>query len=139
MDWIGGGAESAKSGHDVVMTPTSRCYFDYYQATNHAAEPRAIGGYLPLKKVYGFDPVPAGLDEAAAAHVLGGQANLWTEYVASLSHAEYMMFPRLCALAEDDWSPKASKNWDDFAARATLNEARLQAMGVNFRPVAKPD
>ena len=139
MDWIGGGAESARSGHDVVMSPTKSCYFDYYQSTNHAQEQKAIGGFLPLKKVYAFDPMPDGLDAAGQAHVLGGQANLWTEYIPSLPRAEYMMFPRLCALAEVDWSPKASQNWDDFQGRAALNEKRLDAMGVNYRPLSKPN
>ena len=139
MDWIGGGAESAASGHDVVMTPTKYCYFDHYQSTNHAAEPVAIGGFLPLKKVYEFEPLPEKLAPEFAAHVLGGQANLWTEYVPNLRQVEYMMFPRLGALAEVDWSPKAARDWADFQTRAALNEKRLAAMRVNYRPLSKPD
>lgn len=139
MDWIGGGAESAASGHDVVMTPTKFCYFDHYQSTNHTAEPRAIGGYLPLSRVYQFDPVPENLAPEFQARVLGGQANLWTEYVPNFHHAEYMMFPRLDALSEDDWSPKDMRDWDDFQTRVALNEKRLDAMGVNYRPLSKPD
>ena len=139
MDWIGGGAESAASGHDVVMTPTKYCYFDHYQSTNHAAEPKAIGGFLPLQKVYEFDPLPEKLAPDNAAHVLGGQANLWTEYIPNLRQVEYMMFPRLGALAEADWSPKAARDWENFQMRTALNEKRLAALGVNYRPLAKPE
>jgi hexosaminidase len=139
MDWIGGGAESAASGHDVVMTPTKFCYFDQYQSTNQAAEPKAIGGYLPLQRVYEFDPTPEKLASEFQAHVLGGQANLWTEYIPNLRQAEYMMFPRLGAFSEVDWSPKAARDWDDFQARTTLNEKRLDALGINYRPMSKPD
>lgn len=139
MDWIGGGAESAESGHDVVMTPTKYCYFDHYQSTNHAAEPKAIGGFLLLEHVYEFEPVPEKLAPEFQAHVLGGQANLWTEYVPNLRQVEYMMFPRLGALSEVDWSPKEACNWENFKTRAALNEKRLDAMGVNYRPLSKPD
>jgi hexosaminidase len=139
MDWIGGGAESAASGHDVVMSPTKFCYFDHYQSTNRAAEPKAIGGYLPLKKVYEFNPMPENLAPELRSHVLGAQANLWTEYIPNLRQVEYMMFPRLGALSEIDWSPEAARNWDDFQSRAALNEKRLRAMGVNYRPLSKPD
>ncbi|HXS69038.1 MAG TPA: beta-N-acetylhexosaminidase [Candidatus Polarisedimenticolia bacterium] len=139
MDWIGGGAESAASGHDVVMSPTKYCYFDHYQSTNHTIEPKAIGGFLPLERVYEFEPVPQGLAPEFQAHVLGGQANLWTEYVPNLRQVEYMMFPRLGALSEVDWSPKETRNWQDFRARAALNEKRLDLMGVNYRPLAKPE
>jgi hexosaminidase len=139
MDWIGGGAESAVSGHDVVMTPTKYCYFDHYQSTNQAAEPKAIGGYLPLERVYQFNPMPAKLAPEFQGHVLGGQANLWTEYVPNLRQLEYMMFPRLGALSEVDWSPASRRDWGDFKTRTELNEKRLQIMGVNYRPLAKPD
>jgi hexosaminidase len=139
MDWIGGGAESAASGHDVVMTPTKYCYFDHYQSTNHAAEPKAIGGFLPLERVYQFEPLPEKLAPEFHPHVLGGQANLWTEYVPNLRQIEYMMFPRLGALAEVDWSPKEARDWENFKTRAALNEKRLAAMGVNYRPLSKPE
>jgi hexosaminidase len=139
MDWIGGGAESAASGHDVVMAPTKFCYFDHYQSTNHVAEPKAIGGFLPLRQVYQFEPMPQNLTPELQRHVLGGQANLWTEYIPNLRQVEYMMFPRLGALSEDDWSPKETRNWDDFKARTAVNEKRLDAMGVNYRPLSKPD
>jgi len=139
MDWIGGGAESAASGHDVVMSPTTFCYFDYYQSTNQAAEPKAIGGYVPLQRVYQFDPMPERLAPEFHAHVIGGQANLWTEYIPNFRQVEYMMFPRLGALAEVNWSPKAALDWDDFQTRAALNEQRLAALGVNYRALSKPD
>ena len=139
MDWIGGGAESAESGHDVVMTPTKFCYFDHYQSTNRAAEPKAIGGFLPLERVYQFEPLPEKLPSEFHQHVLGGQANLWAEYIPNLRQVEYMMFPRLGALSEVDWSPKAERNWEDFKARTAVNEKRLEAMGVNYRPLSKPE
>ena len=139
MDWIGGGAESAASGHDVVMAPTKYSYFDHYQSTNHASEPKAIGGFLPLSKVYEFDPLPEKLALSYQARILGGQANLWTEYIPNLRQVEYMMFPRLGALSEADWSPKKSRNWEDFLARTAFNEKRLAAMGVNYRSLLKPD
>jgi hexosaminidase len=139
MDWIGGGAEAAASGHDVVMSPTSHCYFDYSQSTNRAAEPIAIGGYIPLSRVYEFDPMPEKLAPEFQAHVLGGQATLWAEFVPNIRHAQYMMFPRLGALSEVVWSPKNARDWNDFQKRTALNEKRLDAMNVNYRPLSKPD
>ena len=133
MDWIGGGKEAASEGHDVVMTPTTFCYFDHYQSADHSTEPRAIGGYLPLRKVYSFEPIPDGLEPQYTSHILGGQANLWTEYIAATNHLEYMIFPRLCALAEVVWSPKDARNWNDFQRRLTAQEARLDSRGVNYR------
>jgi hexosaminidase len=133
MDWIGGAIQAATNGDDVVMSPTKFSYLDYYQSNDHATEPRAIGGFLPLEQVYSFDPIPAGLAPEFQSHILGGQANLWTEYIASLAHVEYMAFPRLCALAEIDWSPKAAHNWDDFGRRLRAHEVRLEQLGVNYR------
>ena len=133
MDWIGGATEAASTGHDVVMTPTKFCYLDYYQSTNHLTEPHAIGGFLPLEKVYAFEPVPKNLASEFRAHILGGQCNLWTEYVAALPHAEYMIFPRACALAEVTWSAKAPRNFDDFVRRLKISDQRLDQLGVNYR------
>ena len=93
MDWIGGGAEAARAGHNAIMTPTGFCYFDYYQSTNRLAEPRAGGGFLPLEKVYAFEPVPSGLEPGLQSHILGVQGNLWSEYVPNFRQAEYMIFP----------------------------------------------
>ena len=133
MDWIGGAVEAASAGHDVVMSPTKFCYLDYYQSTNHATEPKAIGGYLPLSKVYSFDPMPEKLDPQYQAHILGGQGNLWTEYVPNFKHAQYMIFPRLCAIAEVTWSPPASHNWEDFTRRLQTQFQRFDNQGVNCR------
>jgi len=133
MDWIGGGLEAAREGHGVVMTPTGFCYLDYYQSTNHATEPRAIGGYLPLNKVYSFEPVPEQLAAGDQRHVLGVQGNVWTEYIANLSHAEYMMYPRLCALAEVGWSPANARDEADFNRRLKVFVRRLDLLGINYR------
>ena len=132
MDWQGGAMAAATSGHDVVMSPTKFCYFDYGQSLDAAMEPPGIGGYIPLERVYSFEPVPAELAPQFESHILGGQANLWTEYVPSISHVEYMMFPRLCALAEVDWSPKGARDWDDFKRRLVTHEKRLEALGINY-------
>jgi hexosaminidase len=139
MDWIGGGREAASAGHDVVMSPTANCYFDYYQSRDHSTEPRAIGGFLPLQKVYALEPVPAGLAPEFEKHILGAQGNLWTEYVPNLMHAEYMIFPRLSALAEVAWSPKDARNFEDFKRRLKTDERRLDQLGVNYRISALGD
>ncbi|MGA3266890.1 MAG: beta-N-acetylhexosaminidase [Verrucomicrobiota bacterium] len=133
MDWIGGAQEATGTGHDVVMAPTGYCYFDYYQSTNHLTEPPAIGGFLPLQKVYSFEPIPPNLPPQLQLRILGGQGNLWTEYVASLPHAEYMLFPRACALAEDTWSAREARNWDDFQRRLQVDRLRLDQLRVNYR------
>ncbi len=133
MDWIGGAKEAAGEGHDVVRTPTGFCYFDHYQSQNHTTEPQAFGGYLPLKQVYSFEPIPADLPAQYDSHILGGQANLWTEYIASVPHVEYMLFPRLCALAETVWSAKSERDWTDFQRRLKVDEQRLGELGVNYR------
>jgi hexosaminidase len=135
MDWVGGATEAAEAGHDVIMSPLADCYFDHYQSTDHSKEPYAIGGYLPLRQVYGYEPIPANLPAPYQSHILGAQANVWTEYMPSLQHVEYMMFPRLCALAEVDWSPKSSRDWDDFSRRVRVDCARLDLAGVNHHDV----
>jgi hexosaminidase len=135
MSWQGvkGGIAAARQGHDVVMAPTSHTYFDYYQSRPVEAEPLAIGGYLPLETVYGFDPVPAELEPEYASHVLGAQGQIWTEYLATPKQVEYMAFPRACALAEVVWTPAASKNFADFLARLDVHARRLAILDVNFR------
>ncbi|MDR0714191.1 MAG: beta-N-acetylhexosaminidase [Bacteroidales bacterium] len=135
MSWRGmeGGVVAAKQGHDVIMTPTDFCYFDYYQSKNRDTEPLAIGGYLPLEKVYAFDPTPAGLTDSEAQHILGGQANLWTEYLAAPSAVEYMLFPRLAAMSEALWSRKERKNYSDFKRRLTGNIVkRYESLGLTY-------
>jgi hexosaminidase len=133
MGWQGiqGGIEAAKQGHDVVMAPNSFVYLDYYQGPKRK-EPLAIGGYLPLKTVYSFNPIPKKLDAEEAKHILGAQANLWTEFVPDLKHAEYMIFPRIAALAEAVWSQKEVRNWDDFTRRIQLFMKRYDQMGINY-------
>jgi hexosaminidase len=133
MDWIGGATEGASAGHDVVMTPEGFCYLDHYQSKDHAKEPLAIGGFLPLSKIYGFDPIPASLAPEFQQHILGAQGNLWAEYIPNLRHAEYMIFPRESALAEVAWSPKDARNLDDFLLRWETDQRRLDQMGVNYR------
>ncbi len=133
MDWIGGATEAATAGHDVVMTPQKYCYLDHYQSRDHAKEPKAIGGFLPLREVYAFEPIPANLPEQFQSHILGPQGNLWTEYVPNIKHAEYMIFPREAAMAEVGWSPKDSRNFDDFLQRLKTDERRLDQLGVNYR------
>jgi len=132
MSWRGekGGIEAAKSGHEVIMTPTDNCYLDYYQALGKD-EPLAIGGYLPLEKVYAYEPVPAELTEKEGKLVLGAQGNVWTEYMKTPAHVEYMVFPRAIALAEVVWSPKANRNFKDFGRRLGVHLPRLKAAGVN--------
>ena len=133
MSWRGmqGGIDAARAGHDVVMTPTDYCYFDYYQGPADS-EPLSIGGYLPLETVYAFNPTPAGLTDEEAKHILGCQANLWTEFISTPEHAEYMLFPRLLAMAEVAWSPQPARSWEHFLGRLTPFLPRLEAMEINF-------
>jgi hexosaminidase len=138
MDWIGGAVQAASTGHDVVRTPMEFCYFDQYQTEDRDHEPRASGGFLSLEKVYSFEPIPADLKGADREHILGTQANVWTEYIPSFRQLEYQTFPRLCALAEVAWSPKAGRDWDNFAARINAHGKKLRELGVNYRGVAKP-
>lgn len=138
MSWRGmdGGIEAARQGHDVIMTPSSHVYFDHYQA-DPAGEPLAIGGFTPLKKVYAFEPVPSALDDGRARHVLGAQANVWTEYIKTPEHVEYMAFPRLLALAEVVWSPRRARHWKDFRERLESHLGRLDALEVGYRPPSR--
>jgi len=133
MSWRGleGGIAAARQGHDVIMTPTSHCYFDYYQA-NPDFEPEAIGGFTTLKKVYSFEPIPEELTADEGKHILGAQGNVWTEYISTQEHAEYMALPRMIAIAEIDWSPAKLRNWDDFRQRLEGQYKRLEYMGVNY-------
>lgn len=125
------GIEAAQSGHDVVMTPMSHCYFDHYQAKEN--EPKAIGGFTPLETVYSFEPIPTDLPQELAHHVLGAQGNVWTEYMPNTSHMEYMVFPRLCALSEVLWSPREVRSLSDFVDRLKLHLKRLDRLHVNYR------
>jgi hexosaminidase len=133
MSWRGvaGGVEAAKQKHDVIMSPNSFYYIDYYQADSKT-EPLAIGGNLPLSKVYSFEPNLPELTEEEAKHVLGVQANLWTEYIHDINYAEYMTYPRALAMAETAWSPKGSKNYEGFKKRLTGHSVIMDALKINY-------
>ena len=135
MSWRGekGGISAAQAGHDVVMAPTDYTYFDYYQGKDK--EPLAIGSYLPLEVVYNYEPVPKELPASSAAHVLGSQGQLWTEYMPTPKQVEYMGWPRLAALAEVTWAPKGEKNYTEFLDRLTTHLQRLTILDVNYRPL----
>lgn len=133
MSWRGteGGIEAARQKHPVVMTPTSHCYLDYYQSQSDE-EPLAIGGFLPLEKVYSYDPLPEELSAEEAAFILGVQGNVWTEYISTPEQAEYMAFPRAIALAEVGWTPQQERSYKGFTTRLVNHFSRLDAMKVNY-------
>jgi len=133
MSWrgINGAIEAAKQHHNVIMTPTSHCYFDYYQSENDN-EPIAIGGFLPLEKVYSFNPIPEELNEEESKYVLGAQGNIWTEYIKTSEHVEYMAFPRIFAMSEVVWSKQENKNYADFVKRVENFHKRLDALDINY-------
>jgi hexosaminidase len=135
MSWRGmaGGIAAAKAGHDVVMAPGSHTYFDHYQSQDKTREPLAIGGFTNVEKVYGFEPVPSELTPAEAKHILGAQAQLWTEYMPNPRHVEYMAYPRLVALTEVLWSPASRREYADFLQRLPVHLRRLDALDVNYR------
>ncbi|HWV73843.1 MAG TPA: family 20 glycosylhydrolase [Pseudosphingobacterium sp.] len=141
MSWRGeeGGIAAAKMGHDVIMTPNSHLYIDHYQSKDIANEPTAIGGFLPLERVYSYHPRPESLTASEQQHVLGVQANMWTEYVGTNNKLEYMLFPRILALAEIAWTNKDKQNYDEFAtARLPLRLQELEQLDVFYRiPEAK--
>ena len=132
MSWRGeeGGIAAVTSGHHAIMTPGAYCYLDSYQDAPYS-QPEAIGGYLPLKKVYAYDPVPASLTAGQAKLVYGVQGNLWVEYIPTPEHVEYMIYPRMLALAEVAWSAPERKSWPDFHTRALSAVADLQKKGYH--------
>lgn len=132
MSWRGeeGGIAAVTSGHHAIMTPGAYCYLDSYQDAPYS-QPEAIGGYLPLKKVYTYDPVPASLTAEQAKLVYGVQGNLWVEYIPTPEHVEYMIYPRILALAEVAWSAPERKSWSDFHTRALSAVADLQKKGYH--------
>ncbi len=134
MSWRGyeGGKAAAKLHHQVVMTPTNNCYFDYYQLKNRDAQPLGIGGYLPLSKVYSMEPVPEDLTKEEAKYIMGAQCNLWTEYVLSPDHAEYMLLPRLAAMSEVGWLQPEAKNYEQFLERLAGLEIIYRRLGYKF-------
>jgi hexosaminidase len=133
MSWRGekGGIEAAQMGHQVVMTPGSHCYFDHYQG-DPAIEPLAIGGHTTLAKVYAYEPIPEELNADQAKLILGAQANVWTEYMPTPSHVEYMVFPRLAALSEVLWSPKEARDWGNFSKRMETQYKRYDSLGIHY-------
>lgn len=133
MSWRGteGGIAAAKQKHFVVMTPESHLYFDRYQG-DPKNEPLGFGGFVPIEKVYGFNPVPEALTDEEARYILGAQANLWTEYIATEDHAEYMVFPRIAALAEVNWGTSQPENFGQFQKRLAHHMKLLDKLGVNY-------
>ncbi len=133
MSWRGieGGITAAKQHHDVIMTPGDYCYFDHYQSKSKT-EPLAIGGYLPVSKVYEYEPIPAELTADEAKYIKGAQANLWSEYIASPEHMEYMVYPRATALAEVLWSPADKRDYNNFVERLKVHLKRLDLKKVNY-------
>ncbi len=140
MSWRGekGGIAAARAGHDVIMAPNTHTYFDYYQA-DPENEPLAIGGFLPIETVYAYDPVPAELDEQQGAHILGVQGQVWTEYIPTPEHAEYMAFPRTCALAEVAWTPLEGKDYERFSIGLVSHLERLDGMKVHYWEPGNPE
>ena len=134
MSWRGeeGAIHAAKSGHDAIMTPTSHCYFDYYQDKPNN-EPLAIGGLLPLKKVYLYEPIPQGLSNEESKKILGAQGNLWTEYIKKPKDVEYMIIPRMTALSEVVWSPRKLRNLGEFKKRLKSFKFFYDKLNVNYR------
>jgi len=133
MSWRGeeGGIKAANAGHDVIMTPGAYLYFDGYQ-TDPRTQPEAIGGYLPLEKVYSYNPIPKDIADDKKKHVLGAQANIWTEYIPTYQQVEYMAFPRALALAEVVWTEQENKSWKDFQKRLQKQYKILQKLEVNY-------
>lgn len=134
MSWRGmeGGIKAAQMGHDVIMTPTTYAYFDYYQTTDTENEPLAIGGYVPLELVYNFEPAPDVLTADQKNHIIGAQANLWTEYIPEASHVEYMTLPRLAAMCEVQWTQPAEKNYEDFLTRLPRLLSLYDKLGYKY-------
>ena len=134
MSWRGesGGIAAAKQHHDVVMTPNSYLYFDYYQSLDKANEPLAIGGYLPLETVYSYEPMPKELTADEARHIIGVQANIWTEYMPTFKQMQYMALPRLAALSEVQWSQPALKDYTSFTNRLTEFTHLYDRLGYNY-------
>ncbi|MFR3549252.1 MAG: family 20 glycosylhydrolase [Coprobacter sp.] len=134
MSWRGtdGGVQAAKLRHNVVMTPNTYLYFDYYQSEDTQTEPLAIGSYVPLERVYDFEPVPDTLDNDSKKYILGAQANLWTEYISDFKQVEYMLLPRLDALSEVQWTWPENKNWVSFLDRLQHNIQVYDLKGYNY-------
>jgi hexosaminidase len=133
MSWRGieGGIAAAKQNHDVIMTPGSHCYLDYYQA-DPDSEPLAIGGFITLEKIYSYEPIPTELNEEQGKHILGAQGNVWSEYMKTPDKVEYMVYPRAAALSEVLWSPVSGRSYDNFFERLQPHLKRLDGLKVNY-------
>lgn len=134
MSWRGvkGGIEAAKQDHNVIMTPNSHCYFDHYQSKDTDNEPLSIGGFLPVEKVYSYEPVPEELSVDQQHYILGAQGNIWSEYIPTDEHMEYMALPRATALSEVVWSQKEDKDFEDFKSRLNHMRKMYDAKGYNY-------
>ena len=137
MSWRGsqGGIEAANAGHDAVMTPTTYCYLDYYQHEDFDSEPPALSHYLPLEQVYQFVVVPEGIAPGKRHHILGGQGNIWTEFIPTFDQVQYMAFPRAIAIADILWNHPEERDYDSFTARLEKHLACLDTLNVNYRPL----
>lgn len=138
MSWRGeaGGLAAARSGHNVIMTPNSHLYLDYYQEDPLKSKKKQIGGYIPLQKVYSYDPVSKDLTPDEQQYIIGVQANLWTEFVMDEDHAAYMLFPRVLALSEVAWTHADHKSWDSFRKRVNVHIPQLINRGINSYPLS---
>ncbi|MCA9889436.1 MAG: family 20 glycosylhydrolase, partial [Anaerolineae bacterium] len=134
QSWRGsqGGIDAANAGHNVVMSPNTNCYLDYYQSEDIESQPPAIGHYISLKRAYEFQPIPEDIDPEKAHHVLGGQGNVWTEYIPTTDQVMYMTYPRAIALAEVMWSYPEERDYVDFRTRINNHFSRLAKLGVNY-------
>ncbi|KAB7529677.1 family 20 glycosylhydrolase [Flagellimonas olearia] len=134
MSWRGvkGGIEAAKQDHNVIMTPNSHCYFDHYQSKDTDNEPLSIGGFLPVEKVYSYEPVPEELSADQQHYILGAQGNIWSEYIPTDEHMEYMALPRATALSEVVWSQKEDKDFEDFKSRLNHMRKLYETKGYNY-------
>ena len=133
MSWRGvsGGIEAAKMNHEVIMTPNATCYLDHYQAKDTANEPLAIGGYTPIEEIYNYEPIPNELDESLHQYIIGAQGNVWTEYMKTSDHVEYMVFPRIFALSEVVWA-KDKPSFNDFENKVIDMYPILDKMDINY-------
>ena len=133
MSWrgISGGIEAAKMNHEVIMTPNATCYLDHYQAKNSTNEPLAIGGYTPIEEIYNYEPIPDELDGSLHKYIIGAQGNVWTEYMKTSDHVEYMVFPRIFALSEVVWAENRP-SFDDFKSKVIGMYPVLDKMDINY-------
>ena len=136
MSWRGiqGGIDAARLHHNVIMTPGSHCYFDHYQVDKdlQSKEPLAIGGFTSVEKVYSYEPTPKELRPELQKYILGAQGNVWTEYMKTTDHIEYMVLPRMTALSEVLWSAPASRDWNDFKSRLQHFKDRYDSLGLTY-------